>query len=189
MRALRSTTVLATAVAGSALLVASVPAEGAPAQAPETPAVHASRVPARTADVPPAGASILSMPATVRVSDDLGHINLRVSYLCTNATDVRYYLLGSVHQETVPPGPDYSIGFRNASGLVMARCTGRRVTQTLHLLRDEWWGAPAPEPQLHPGQATINFLLDAKAAPSNGGWASDRQPDAFVTGTVNVLTP
>jgi hypothetical protein len=191
MRALRSPTMLAAAVAGSALLAASVPAAGATVKArtADASAAHAPRVPTRTADAPPAEASILAMPATVRVSDDLGHINVRVRYLCANTSDVQYYLLGAIHQDTVPPGPDYSIGFRNAGGLVLARCTGRQVTATLRLRHDDWWGAPAPEPQLHAGQATITFLLDAKAVPSGGGWATDKDPDAFVTGTVNVLTP
>ncbi len=159
-----SVTAVAAAVVTSALLVAAPPAQAATA-----------------------GATVVSTPSVLRISADLGHANVRVTYRCTNTSEVRYYLDGMISQDAVPD-TYYSIGYRNATGLVEARCTGRRVTQTFRFLRSWWWGAPAPQPELQAGPADFTFHLDARGA-SGEGWYLDLEPDAIVHRTVTLVTP
>jgi hypothetical protein len=138
-----------------------------------------------------ASARVVWTPERLRVSPDLARINLRVVYRCRNTTKVTYYLTALVTQADVPE-THYSIGFRGEAPLLTARCTGRRVTQTLRLARSWWYdGNPDPQPRLHPGLAQLEVELDARGAtaPGSPGWYEDLEPDALVTGSVRLLTP
>ena len=168
MRFARSRVSLAAAIVGSALLVATPP-----------PASAAT-----------ARATIVSTPATATVSADGEHVDVRVTYRCRNTRNVRYYLAGEVNQSSgVWEQPDYhqlrySIGYRGETGIVTARCTGGRVTQTLRYLR--YWGNTDRTEALHAGPAFFRFHLDARAA-TGPGWYQDVDRDALVERTITVL--
>lgn len=179
-RTSRATALLGATVCASALLVAapsSVKAAPGPAAAPVTRRGEAS-------------ARVVRTPARLRVSPDLGRIDVRVTYRCQNTTRVTYYLTALVTQADVPE-THYSIGFRGEAPLLTARCTGDRVTQTLRLARSWWYyGNPDPQPQLHPGPARLELELDARGAtaPGSPGWYDDLEPDAVFTGSVQLRT-
>jgi hypothetical protein len=134
-----------------------------------------------------ASADILSTPRTVYVSGDLTYIDVRVKYRCRNTKQVRYYLTGQVSQDAVPE-TYYSIGYRGVSGIVPAKCTRRKVRQTLRLVRSWWWGEPDAQPRLQAGWADFRFHLDARAA-TGPGWYQDENPDMIVQRTVHLVTP
>ncbi len=147
------------------------------------PTVLMAPTPAEAA--PRATAAIFSTPATVYVSADRSYADVKVTYKCKNTNQVRYYLDGQLDQDVVPY-TYYSIGYRGVSGIVQARCTGGRVTQTLRYVRSWWWGEP--EPQLQSAPAHLRFHLDARAA-TGAGWYQDMKPDDTVDRTVTLVTP
>jgi hypothetical protein len=135
-------------------------------------------------------ATVLSAPRTVYTSPDLTHIKVRVTYKCRNTNRVTYYLSGGIFQAAVPD-TYYSIGYRNETGIVRAKCTGAKVTQTLKYMRSWWYeGSSEPQPQLQAGPADFSFDLDARGAQGVGaGWYDDKDPDFTVERTVNLVTP
>lgn len=135
-------------------------------------------------------ATVLSAPRTVYTSPDRTYIKVRVTYKCRNTRQVTYYLSGGIFQSAVPD-TYYSIGYRNETGTVRAKCTGAKVTQTLKYMRSWWYeGSSEPQPQLQAGPVDFSFDLDARGATGVGaGWYDDKNPDYTVERTITLVTP
>lgn len=110
---------------------------------------------------------------TATVSADGESVSVRVSYTCTNTKRLTHYVTARITQEDEQaPGAAYVVGFRSdTGGIKAARCTGKKVTQTLTLAKDGLTAAVYADWSLADGEAALDVTLERRHATGyQAGW-------------------